>query len=171
MDTLHQETRQSRAVRISDHPSFQGLKSLLISLYSPMHSNCSPFLSAPPCHFLAALAGGRFPLFGPRRPRAGFRTDIRPAGCAKGKDFTVFLGSARPSPRSEDTCRRPGVSHRPFPRGEAFGGSKEATLNADLGSDVLSIQWEGTNSPKIKKPGLRKRTSNTHLVLLIHSCF
>ena len=115
MDTLHQETRQSRAVRISDHPSFQGLKSLLISLYSPMHSNCSPFLSAPPCHFLAALAGGRFPLFGPRRPRAGFRTDIRPAGCAKGKDLTVLGGQPAPLPDPRTFVADPGCPTAHFP--------------------------------------------------------
>lgn len=63
------------------------------------------------------------------------------------------------------------MPHRPFPRGEAFGGSKEATLSTDLGPDVLSIQWKGTKSPKMNKPGLGKRMSNTDLVLLTYSYF
>ena len=34
-----------------------------------------------------------------------------------------------------------------------------------MGPDVLSIQWKGTKSPKMNKPGLGKRMSNTDLVL------
>lgn len=52
---FHQETSNPVLLAISNHPGFQGLESLLISLCSPVPNNCSPPLPAPPCHFLAAL--------------------------------------------------------------------------------------------------------------------
>lgn len=81
--------------------SFEGLKSLIF-LYSPMNNNYSVSLSTS-LPLPDSPRDQKFPPFGQRKPRVGFRTDIRPTGLGRGltgrrsregKDLIVPWGQA-----------------------------------------------------------------------------
>lgn len=122
----HQE--QENSVLLKSAPILVSKASkVLISAHSPMCSNCSPFLPAPPWHFLAALGTEGFLLFS-RGPRAASERISGPQDAEEAK-ASLFLGASRPSPTSRRP-RRPRGTEGPFPRSGTFKESKKERRNS-----------------------------------------